>query len=333
MQEPVVPKGVAHVAIDTKAEPEPIVFVLLDNLSMLAFTSAIEPLRIANQLTGQILYRWTTMSEDGENVRCSNGIEIGIDQPLGDTPSNSRVFVCSGVQPEKSISPKVSDWLRLQWRMGRTVGSLCTGAYTLAKAGILGGHKFTLHWENIAPFREHFPDLDPVEQLYTIDNRVLTCGGGAAATDLFLRLIYDTHGPVLAQAVMNMCLHTVQRSETDRQQSSTSASIGVRNDKLVRVLAYFEENLEDSVNLDHVTEELGISRRQIERLFRHHLNTTPKKYLQDLRLQRARILLAETDMPVVDVAIACGYDSAAYFSKRFRETFGMSPHRFSTGGG
>ncbi|WP_298566387.1 GlxA family transcriptional regulator [uncultured Aliiroseovarius sp.] len=333
MTGPVIPKGIARVEIDAPETPETIVFVLLHNLSMLAFTSAIEALRIANQLTGKTLYRWTTMSEDGKSVRCSNGIEIGIDCALGDTPSNSRIFICSGVQPDLSTSAKVADWTRKQWRLGRTVGALCTGAYTLARAGILAGHKFTLHWENIAPFREHFPDLTPVEQLYTIDNRVMTCGGGAAATDLFLKLIYETHGPVLSQAVLNMCLHSVQRSETDRQQSSTSASIGVRNEKLVRIIAHFEEHLEDHVNLDIATEELGVSRRQMERLFRHHLNTTPKKYLQDLRLQRGRILLAETDMPVVDVAAACGYDSAAYFSKRFREAFGMSPHKFSAGGG
>lgn len=333
MSASVVPKGVAHVAIDAPANPEPIVFVLLPNLSMLAFTSAIEPLRIANQLTGKSLYSWTTMSEDGGNVRCSNGIEIGIDSALGETPADSRIFICSGVQPELSTSAKVADWTRKQWRLGRTVGALCTGTYTLARAGILAGHKFTLHWENIAPFREHFPGLNPVEQLYTMDNRVLTCGGGSAATDLFFKLIYDTHGPVLAQAVLNMCLHTVQRSETDRQQSSTSASIGVRNDKLVRIINHFEAHLDDHINLDVITDELGISRRQMERLFRHYLSTTPKKYLQNLRLQRARILLAETNLPVVDVAVACGFDSAAYFSKRFREAFGMSPHKFSTGQG
>lgn len=329
----IVPKGVAHVPLPPVAAAEPIVFALLPNLSMLAFTSAVETLRIANQLTGQSLYSWTTVSETGENVRCSNGIEIGIDAPIGDTPSNARIFVCSGVQPERSISPRTSDWIRRQWRMGRTVGGLCTGAYTLARAGILAGRTFTLHWENIAPFREHFPGLDPVEQLYAIDDRILTCGGGAAATDLFIKLIYERHGTDLARAVLNMCLHSVQRLETDRQQASTSASLGTRNEKLLAIIAHFEENLDGEIDLGALTRDLGVSRRQIERLFRTHLNTTPKRYLQDLRLHRARILLAETDMPVVEVAIACGYETAGNFSKRFREAFGMSPYKFSTGQG
>lgn len=333
MADPIIPKGVAHVAIDAVATPDPIVFALQPNLSMLAFTSAVETLRIANQLTGQSLYSWTTMSDDGANVRCSNGIEIGIDEPLGETPANASVFVCSGVEPDQSASTRMADWVRRQWRTGRRVGGLCTGAYTLAKAGILEGKSFTLHWENLPPFREQFPHLTPVEQLYAIDDRIMTCGGGVAPMDLFLKLIYDRHGAQLAKAVLNMCLHTVQRSETDRQQSSTAAVIGNRNDKLVRIISYFEENLEDAVDLDVVTRAMGVSRRQMERLFKTHLNTTPKRYLQELRLQKARILLAETDMAVVDVATACGFESVGNFSKRFRESYGMSPHRFSTGHG
>lgn len=333
MNSSIVPQGVAHVAVDGHPETEPIIFVLVPNLSMLAFTSAVETLRIANQLTGKSLYSWTTVSHDGQNVRCSNGIEIGIDAALGDTPAGSRIFVCSGVQPEKHLDTATADWLRLQWRRGRTVGGLCSGAYTLAKAGILAGRKFTLHWENITPFQEAFPDLEPVEQLYAIDDRIMTCGGGSAATDLFVKLIYDRHGPILAQAVLNMCLHSVQRSETDRQQVSTSALIGVRNEKLARIIGHFEDHLEDAVDLDEITDRLGVSRRQMERLFRRHLDTTPRKYLQNMRLQRARILLAETDMPVVEVATACGYDSATHFSKRFREAYGMSPHKFSAGHG
>lgn len=333
MPAPIVPKGVAHVALSGIREAESIVFVLQPNLSMLAFTSAIEPLRIANQLTGQSLYTWTTVSENGENVRCSNGIEIGVDEALGETPPNARIFACLGVEPEKNASQKVADWIRHQWRRGRTVGGLCTGAYSLARAGILAGRTFTLHWENIAPFRAQFPDLEPVEQLYTIDDRIMTCGGGAAATDLFIKLIYERHGGELARAVLNMCLHSVQRSETDRQQSSASAHIGSRNEKLLHIINHFEANLEEEIDLDTLSAELSVSRRQIERLFRTHLNTTPRRYLQELRLHRARILLAETDMAVVDVAIACGYESADNFSKRFRETFGISPRKFSTGQG
>ncbi|WP_372884536.1 GlxA family transcriptional regulator [Shimia sp.] len=324
-----VPKGVAHFELDTTPEPENFVFLLLPNLSMLAFSAAIEPLRIANQLTGKVLYRWTMMSEDGQSVRCSNGVELGVDRAIGDTPNGAYVFACSGVEPEKASSGRAADWIRYQWRTGRVVGGLCTGAYTLARAGILGGRKFTLHWENQLPFRERYPDLDVQEQLFVVDDRIMTCGGGAAATDLFLKLIYERHGPMLSQAVLNMCLHFVHRSDADSQQSSKSAALGIRNQKLLQIINLFDAEIDQEIDLDEVAANAGISRRQMERLFAHHLNRTPRRYLMDLRLQRARGLMAETDLPVAEVAAACGFATTEHFSKRFRERFGVSPYSFS----
>ncbi|MEQ9695011.1 GlxA family transcriptional regulator [Shimia sp. SDUM112013] len=329
MNNGLIPKGVAHVELDTSPEPEHFVFLLLPKMSMLAFSAAIEPLRMANQLTGKVLYRWTTLSQDGDSVRASNGIEIGVDGAMGETRPGSYVFVCSGVEPEKQTSKAAADWIRYQWRTGRVVGGLCTGAYTLARAGILGGKKFTLHWENQLPFRESYPELDVQEQLYAIDDRIMTCGGGAAATDLFLKLIYERHGPLLSQAVLNMCLHFVHRSEADSQTSSKSASLGIRNKKLLQIITIFDEEIEQQVELDEVADRVGVSRRQMERLFSHHIGRTPKRYLMDLRLQRARALMAETDLPVSEVAFACGFESTSHFSKRFRERFGVSPYSFS----
>ena len=330
MTAPLIPKGVAYVPFDEEAKPERVMFLLLPNLSMLAFTSAIEPLRIANQLTGKALYEWRTISEDGGPVRCSNGIEIVVDGALDEAVPGGSVFVCSGVEPDLSSSQRVADWVRRQWRTGRKVGGLCTGAYTLAKAGILEGRTFTLHWENIAPFRESFPDLEPREQIYAIDDRIMTCGGGSAATDLFLSLIHARYGPMLCQSVLNMCLHSTHRAETEKQRASTSASIGIRNAKLVGIINYLEEHLdEDELALDSVAEQYGTSRRQLERMFKDHVGVSPKRYLRDLRLLRGRSLLAETDMSVTEVAIACGFRSATNFSKRFRDAFGTSPHSFS----
>ncbi len=333
MREGLVPHGVAHIPLDEQHDPVHVAFVLLPNMSMLAFSAAIEPLRVANQLTGQVLFRWTAMSEDGGPVACSNGLEINVDCALEETDAGAYVFVCSGVQPEKATSQKVADWVRHQWRTGRTVGGLCTGAYTLARAGILKGKCFTLHWENILPFQESYPDLDPSEQLYAIDGRIMTCGGGAAATDLFLKIIYERFGPILSEAVLNMCLHFVHRSEQDSQQSSLSASLGTRNAKLVQIIGLFDQHLDEALNLDDVAGQAGISRRQMERLFNRHIGKTPKQYLMDLRLQRARALMAETDLSVSEVAAACGFEAVSHFSKRFRERFGMSPYAFSIGRG
>ncbi|MBT9247425.1 GlxA family transcriptional regulator [Gemmobacter fulvus] len=324
-----VARGVAHVTLPKVTEPLSVTFVLVPRFTMLAFTAAIEPLRVANQLTGQILFRWRTYSEDGKPVACSNGVPVLPDGPLSEALPQGHVLVCGGVQPEVEITDSLGDWVRGQWRRGRTVGGLCTGAYALARAGILKGRRFTLHWENISGFTETFPDLEPARQVFCIDERIVTCAGGVAAADLMLKLIHDRYGAQLSQEVMNMCLLTQRRTEEDEQITSLAARLGTRNEKLIKAVAFLEARIEDEFDLDACATHLGVSRRQIERLFNRYLGVTPVRYMNDLRLQHGRALLAETDMSVTEVSVACGYASSSHFSKSFRKKYGVSPYRFS----
>lgn len=324
-----VAKGVAHVVIPQVAEPMSVTFVLLPKFTMLAFAAAIEPMRIANQLTGQILFRWQVLSSNGQPVACSNGVPVMVDGAFGGTQPDGVVFVCSGVEPDEQTSAALGDWLRGLWRRGRVVGGLCTGAYALARAGILKNSRFTLHWENIAGFSETYPDLHAARQVFCIDDRIMTCAGGVAAADLMLKLIHDKFGVVLSQEVMNMCLLTGRRTEADEQTTSLAARLGTRHEKLIEAVAFLESRIEEPFDLDACAVQLKLSRRQIERLFNRYLGVTPVRYMNDLRLQRGRALLAETDMSVTDVAIACGYASTSHFSKSFRLKYGVSPYRFS----
>lgn len=328
-----VAKGSAHVKLPAKVEPLDVTFVLLPKFTMLAFSSAIEPLRMANQLTQQVLFRWQVLSDDGAPVACSNGVPVMVSGAWAQAKPEGIVLVCSGVEPEGTASAALGDWLRALWRRGRVVGGLCTGAYALAAAGILKGHRFTMHWDNIAAFIENHPDLHPARQVFCVDDRVMTCAGGVAAADLMLKLINDRCGPNLGQEVMNMCLLTQRRSEEDRQTTSLAARLGTRHDKLLQAAAYLEAHIEDEFDLDACAAHLSLSRRQIERLFSRYLNITPVRYMNDLRLARGRALLAETDMKITDVAIACGYASTSHFSKSFRKKYGTSPYRFSHFGG
>lgn len=328
-----LPKGSAHVALPVQSEPVLVSFVLLPKFTMLAFSSAIEPLRMANQLTGQMLFRWQTFSDDGQPVACSNGVPVVVDGAWSEARPEGIIFVCSGVEPEGKASPALGDWLRGLWRRGRTVGGLCTGAYALAQAGILRGKRFTMHWDNIDAFIENHPELAPSRQVFCIDERVMTCAGGVAAADLMLKLIADRFGATLAQQVMNMCLLTQRRDEADQQTASLAARLGTRHDKLLQAAAFLEARIEEGFDLDACAAHLNLSRRQIERLFATHLGITPVRYMNDLRLARGRALLAETDMKVTDVAVASGFASASHFSKSFRKKYGVSPYRFSHFGG
>ena len=324
-----VAKGSAHVTVPTQAEPISVSFVLLPKFTMLAFSSAIEPLRMANQLTGQVLFRWQVLSDDGGPVVCSNGVPVMVDGAWADTKPEGMILVVSGVEPEGKASVALGDWLRGLWRRGRVVGGLCTGAYALAAAGILKGHRFTMHWDNIAAFAENHSDLHPAKQVFCIDDRVMTCAGGVAAADLMLKLIDDRFGPALGQEVMNMCLLTQRRDEADHQITSLAARLGTRHDKLLQAAAWLEAHIEEEFDLDACAAHLSLSRRQIERLFSRYLNVTPVRYMNELRLARGRSLRAETDIKVTEVAVACGYASTSHFSKSFRKKYGTSPYRFS----
>lgn len=324
-----IAKGVAHVELPRVSAPVQVSFVLLPKFTMLAFASAIEPLRIANQLTGQALFRWQTLSADGQPVTCSNGVPIMVDRAFGAAEPEGVVLICSGVEPEHQVSAALADWLRGLWRRGRVVGGLCTGAYALARAGILKGRRFTLHWENLTGFSETFPDLEAARQVYCIDERIVTCAGGVAAADLMLEIIHERFGITLSQEVMNMCLLTQRRTQEDEQTTSLAARLGTRHEKLIEAVAFLEARIEEPFDLDACARQLALSRRQIERLFNRYMGVTPVRYMNDLRLQRGRALLAETDMSVTEVAVACGYASSSHFSKSFRVKYGISPYRFS----
>ncbi|MEN9851214.1 MAG: hypothetical protein RL128_1377 [Pseudomonadota bacterium] len=332
-QQRYVAKGSAHVTLLGEPEGIDVAFVLLPKFTMLAFSSAIEPLRMANQLTQQVLFRWTVLSDDGGPVACSNGVPVMVDGPWNTAKPEGIVLVVSGVEPEGKASVALGDWLRGLWRRGRMVGGLCTGAYALAQAGILKGRRFTMHWDNTTAFSENFPDLEPSRQVFSIDDRVMTCAGGVAAADLMLKLISDRFGAELGQEVMNMCLLTQRRDEADSQTASLATRLGTRHDKLLQAAAYLEARIEEELDLDGCAAHLNLSRRQIERLFNRYLGLTPVRYMNDLRLARGRALLAETDMKVTDVAVACGYASTSHFSKSFRKKYGVSPYRFSHFGG
>ncbi|MFT4149809.1 MAG: GlxA family transcriptional regulator [Paracoccaceae bacterium] len=324
-----VARGAAHVEVDTTADPVRVAFVLVPQFTMLAFTSAVEPLRAANQLSGKTIFEWQVFSESGQPITASNGVPLVPDGPLPKEAPAGYVLICGGVEPEVTTTATLADWIRAQWRRGRIVGSLCSGAYTLARAGILKGRTFTLHWENIPGFREAYPDLEPARRVYCIDDRLITCAGGVAAAELSLKLIHDHCGAELSQAAMNMCLLSQRRQPDDDQMTSLATRLGTRNEHVVKAVSYMEARLEEEFHLDDCAAHVGVTRRQIQRLFQQFLGVTPIQYLNTLRLQRGRALLSETNMSVMEVAVSSGYVSASHFAKSFRKKYGVSPNRFS----
>lgn len=306
--------------------PEQIHFLLMPGFSMLGFSCALEPLRAANRFSGA-LYEWHIVSVDGQPVRASDGIMIVADQSVADMPSAHRVFVVAGYDPLDHYNGAVAAWLRKVDLFGATLGAIDTGCFVLAETRLLDRERVTLHWEAIPAFMESYPALAVTQELFEISHRRITCAGGTASLDMMLHLIGREHGAELAIQVSEQFVQGRIRNRTDHQRMEIATRYGVHNKKLVQVLGIMESHLSDLLSTDSLAVMVGITRRQLERLFREHLGGSPSNFYLHLRLDRARQLLQQTDMTIMEVGTACGFESASHFSRTYRTRFGVSPSR------
>ena len=290
-------------------KPRRFTFLLLDRFTMLPFTAAIEPLRLANRAAGRDLYSWRLVGPGRDWATCSNGARVALDGGLDDTlPERDDVVIaCGGTEIAREATRPVLTWLRKQARGGATVGAVCTGAWVLAEAGLLDGRKATIHWENHDGFAEAFPQVDLYRSVFVNDGNRLTAAGGTSSIDMMLHLIAEAQGEALATEVADQMLHTTIRTNQDRQRLSIPTRIGVRHPRLAA--------------------DAGMSTRQLERLFRRYLNRSPKRYYMETRLARARNLLMQTEMSIIEVALASGFSSPSHFSKCYRALYGGTPYR------
>ncbi len=300
-------------------------FLLIPNFSMLAFASAIEPLRSANRMSDKTLFEWVIASENGESIMASNGVEVAANGDLDDLSTCRMVFACGGLDIQRNISKNLINTLRLVERRGVAIGAICTGTYLLAIAGLLDGRRCTIHWENHDGLVEEFPELEVTKDLFEIDGDRVTCSGGTASLDMILHLIAQAHGTGLATMVSEQFIHDRIRDSHDRQRMELRSRLGVSHPKLLSVVAEMEANLEDPLPQTEIARRTALSTRQLERLFRKYLNTTPTRYYLNLRIARARHLLRQTSLSILSVALACGFVSASHFSKCYRETYGRTP--------
>lgn len=305
-------------------------FLLLDNFTLIAHSAAIEPLRMANQLSGREHYQWFTLSETGEPVRASDGQRILADAPMGDAQDLDMVIVCGGVAQQRAIRKAHLSFLQALAQRGAMIGGVCTGTWALAQAGLLDGYRASIHWECISGLQEAFPKVLVTNRLFTIEANRLTASGGTAPLDMMLNLIGQQHGRELMAAISEMFTCERVRSEHERQRIPLRHVLGTSQPKLLEIVALMEANIEEPLELEDLAAIAGISRRQLERLFLKHLHCSPSRYYLTIRVGRARQLLRQTSMMIIEVATACGFVSTPHFSKCYRGFFGVPPSRERT---
>ena len=310
-----------------KELPQTVALVLVPEFTIMPVTSVIEPLRIANRLSEKALYRWTLHALDGQPISASSDILTMVNGDLETIAQDAIVVVCAGLSVQRHTDKRMLSWLRKTARRGAVIGAVCTGAHILAEAGLLDGYRCTIHWENLPGFSEAFPDIKATGGLFEIDGDRFTSAGGTTAIDMMLTMIASQHGPDLAAAVAEAILHSPIRHHSENQRMSLPARIGARHPKLVSIIEKMEENLEDPLSPSLLAKQAGLSTRQLERLFRRYLDRSPKRYYLELRLKKARSLLLQTDLSVINVALACGFSSPSHFSKCYRSYYGRTPYR------
>jgi len=306
-------------------KPEMYGFLLCPGHPMLSVSAAIDTLALANYVGRKQLYSWCTISAHPGPVKSMNGLSVQADYDLQDAPPLSTIVVCCGVDGHQQATPQVMARLRRLRASGTSVGAVSTGTWVLARAGLLRGRRCTIHWEDRAPFRETFPDLDLTDALFETDGPVFTCSGGTTVVDLTLTFVAATHGIELANKVAEQLLHDTIRQPSANYVPGQNPRLGVADPWVRQAVTLMEGNLEAPIPLATLAARVGISLRQLERLFHTNLGRGPKQFYLECRLQLARSLLRQTRLPVIEVALACGFSTSSYLAKRYFRQFGRTP--------
>lgn len=307
------------------AEPYRVAFLLIPGFALMTYSCAMEPYRAANTLSGQELYRWINISTDGKPVEASNGVAVVPDQGIRAPVTADEIFVCAGGNPTQFHDEATLAWLRAQSRKTKIIGGVAGGPFILARAGLLEGYRCTMHWEYIPAFRESFPRHSVSAMRFEIDRNRYTSAGGTAAFDMMLELIGRRHGRELMGSISEWFLHTRPGSGREPQRLSLPERYGVTDPHVLAALAHIEGALEEPISRESLASIAGVSTRHLERLFQSRIGCTIGQHLKMQRLERARNLLRQSSLSVLEVAVASGFSSSAHFSRAYRKRYGHPP--------
>jgi transcriptional regulator GlxA family with amidase domain len=300
-------------------------FLLVNNYSMVVLNSAIEPLRIANRLSNNSLYEWPIFTLDGDPVVASNGLMISSEGALSTAKDLDVLFICAGAEVSNSYTKKLDSSLKKLALDKVKLGGLCTGTYLLARAGLLDGYKCAIHWDYMACVREEFYRVVVNDELFVVDRDRFTCAGDNAPLDMMLALISENNGVQLSTQIAEQFMCDRVYSRNDSYDNPIQQRLEIYQPRLIEAISLMQTYIEEPVSIDELSKSIGISVRQLERLFKKYLSCVPTRYYMGLRLNQARRLLLQTSKSIIDISLACGFVSSSHFSKCYKGYFGSSP--------
>ena len=309
--------------------PTTVAFLLIGEFSMLSVVSAVEPLRAANRLLGRECYAWRFYSADGGEIPASNGMIVNVSGGLAEVAARAGetdyLFVCAGLDHDPPGRQKLHATLHQCARAGLVLGSLSSGSFILARAGLLEGYRSTIHWEFQPAFAEAFPELETSPGLFVIDRDRWTGSGGVAGMDMMLELIGRDHGPKLSRAVANQFQIDRIRNAAIHQRPGELDRLETLPAALQRAVQLMLANIETPLGMEEVAAQSGLRLRRMERMFRAHLETSPAQFYRGLRLEKARDLLLYTNLSTLEVGVLTGFSSSSHFAMAYQRHYGMRP--------
>ena len=306
-------------------KPDKITILLIPGFSLLPFTSLIEPLRMANRISDKQLYEYQLVSTDGLPVACSAEITINVDTSLEEIEKIDNLFVCSGIGAHLFNNKTVTRFLQRVSRDDTYIGAVCTATHILANAGILNGYRCTIHWENLDSLKETFPNLEVSTSLFEQDRNRISCCGSTAAFEMMIAIIKKKHNEALSHTICEQFIYEKIRAPEENDILPLRVRLQVKHPKLVKAITIMEENSEKIISREDISSQIGISCRQLERLFYQHIGISPRRYYLKLRLAKAYRLLEQTNLSIAEIAFASGFNTASHFSRCFRTFYGFTP--------
>ena len=303
-------------------------FFLVNDFTLISMSSAVEPLRMANRISKQDFYTWRTISETGDDVVASDGLSVNAEYSIDDVDVFGELdiaIVCGGRRIDSNTTEPVLRWLKSAHKHGIALGSICTGSYLLARAGLLDGYRCSVHWENSASLADEFPDVAVSRSVYTIDGSRYTCSGGTAPVDMMLYLVRRQLGADVSAGVAEQFVHERVRESSDHQRVPLRHTVGNQSEKLIVAVELMEANVREPISQAELANYVGLSMRQLQRLFQRYLMCSPSRHYAQIRLARARELLQQTSSSLAEVASRTGFVSSSHFSKSYKEHYGYAP--------
>ncbi|MBS3669606.1 GlxA family transcriptional regulator [Vreelandella boliviensis] len=328
-------KNMAYLHSETSRESsvrvKRVAFVLLDHFSMMSFTGAVDALVTTNLMKSNTVYEVLVVAAQDRSVLSDLGIGIEADVALSAFDLNQyqvdTLIVCGGLRVRPQPVPILRTRLKQADSQGVVLGGLWNGAYFLAEAGLLSGYQCAYHPDGRAMMAEEFLDVSVSKRSFIVDRNRLSCAGASSSLSMMLEIVRSDCGNDVAWAVEEMLSCDKAIEAPDISTISVDQN-GTLPEALQTALQLMKNNIEEPLLMSEIAKWVNISRRQLERLFCHHVNASPSRYYMELRLTRARQLLQQSNKPIAEVAVATGFVSISHFRNCFYQLFEMTPTQF-----